>query len=313
MDTGALAERLGGWLSTEWHEPTRVASLSRFEGGVSNLTYRVCFASGQQDVVLRLQREQGIFQPYDVLREARVLRCLADGPVPVPRVLLEEREGSVLGAPFFLMSHVEGRHFGELAPQDVPSAFQQYLAAVVGIHEADWQTLGLGFLEPSSGSLVGADIEAIGIRARAFGCSKQPLVARLRDSLAVAPEELPPSLCQGDINVYNYIYRDGMLAAVVDWEQAGVGDRRLDLGLIACLSMLKMGATPDPGATPIISPYEAATGMKLRELAWFVTLAAYKLAVIHYGWKLHNGSEPWFSLGEIEDVADALAGRLQAR
>lgn len=307
MDEASPGDRLGEYLSRAWGEAVRVEGLSRFEGGVSNLTYRVCL-DRRPDVVLRLQRDVGIFQPYDVLREARVLRCLASGPIPVPAVLLEEPDRAVLGAPFFVMEYVEGRHFGELQPAQIPAAFDQYITAVAAIHEAGWQGLGLGFLCPSGGSHVREDLAAVGIRSRLFGCEEGPLVARLSAQLREVPPELPPSLVQGDINVYNYLYRDGRLVAVVDWEQAGIGDRRLDLGLIACLSMLKLGQAPHPRQTPIVASYEAVTGQILERLPWFVRFAAYKLAVIHHGWKLHNGTEPWFSLDELQRVADAMSG-----
>ena len=306
MEDSTLKHRLAGYLSAVWGERVEVSSLSRFEGGVSNLTYHVRFEQERPDAVLRLQREHGIFEPYDVLREARVLRCLRAGPVPVPEVLLEEAEPSQLGGPFFVMEYVEGRHFGELPPQEIPAAFTSYIEAVAAIHSADWQALGLGFLKPEGRSLVEADLAALQARACLFACEEAPLVARLTAQLAAPPAELEPALCQGDINVFNYIYADGKLAAVVDWEQAGVGDRRLDLGLIACLSMLKQGSAPHPRQTPIISMYEAQTGLTIEGLPWFVTLAACKLAVIHYGWKLHNGTDPWFSLAELEQVADAM-------
>jgi aminoglycoside phosphotransferase (APT) family kinase protein len=178
---------------------------------------------------------------------------------------------------------------------------------VAAIHRADWQGLGLGFLAEGPGTLVERDLLAVEARAETFGCRETALVARLRAQLADPPGEPAPSLVQGDINVYNYLYRGGQLVAVVDWEQAGLGDRRLDLGLIACLSMLKLGLAPHPRETPIIASYEAATGGPVHGLPWFVTFAAYKLAVIHHGWKLHNGTEPWFSLQEIERVADAMS------
>ena len=59
---------------------TRAAALA---GGVSNLTYRLDRESAPP-VVLRLQREHGIFEPYDVVREARVIEALAQTDVPVP-------------------------------------------------------------------------------------------------------------------------------------------------------------------------------------------------------------------------------------
>ncbi|OWY62551.1 hypothetical protein B7486_57815, partial [cyanobacterium TDX16] len=63
-------------------------------------------------VVLKVQPSSGIFEPYDVLREATVLRRLAGSAVPVPRVLAEEPDPTVLGAPFFAMSWIDAPHMG---------------------------------------------------------------------------------------------------------------------------------------------------------------------------------------------------------
>ncbi|MXW27261.1 MAG: hypothetical protein F4Z77_13355, partial [Dehalococcoidia bacterium] len=58
-----------------------VLALHPVEGGASNVILRASLADAPLPaVLLRLQRERGIFEPYDVLREAAVLRRLHPSP-----------------------------------------------------------------------------------------------------------------------------------------------------------------------------------------------------------------------------------------
>ena len=49
------------------------------------------------------------------------------------------------------------------------------------------------------------------------------------------PADARHALLHGDPNPGNYLIRDGRAVAVIDWELAGVGDPRSDLGFYAAL------------------------------------------------------------------------------
>ena len=89
----------------------RVVSAERLDGGVSNLTWHIKRAD-DSPVVLRLERPRGIFQPYDIAREARVIRSLEPSPIPVPQVLGEVGRDSPLGAPYVVLSWLDYPHMG---------------------------------------------------------------------------------------------------------------------------------------------------------------------------------------------------------
>ena len=122
-----------------------VTDAARLDGGVSNLTWKLERAHGAP-VVLRLQREHGIFQPYDVLREARVLRCLAPSTVPVPRVLGTCADLQVLDAPFVVLEWLDYPHMGMVPMTE--QVVDSYRATIGAIHMLDWRALGLAFLDP---------------------------------------------------------------------------------------------------------------------------------------------------------------------
>ncbi len=77
------------------------------EGGRSNLTYVV--ADGRSRWVVR-RPPLGHVLPtaHDMSREFRVISGLRDTAVPVPEALLLCEDTDVVGAPFYVMSFVEG-------------------------------------------------------------------------------------------------------------------------------------------------------------------------------------------------------------
>src|SRR5690606_27515857 len=88
-----------------------VQEFVRADGGASNLTYRVALgAAPMPAVAVRVQRERGIFEPYDVVREGRVIRHLGDSDIPVPAFIGAEPDTDVLGAPFVVMEWVDAPH-----------------------------------------------------------------------------------------------------------------------------------------------------------------------------------------------------------
>jgi len=53
----------------------RVRAIEPVDGGASNITCRVTLEGVEVPYVcLRVQRERGIFEPYDVVREGEVIR-----------------------------------------------------------------------------------------------------------------------------------------------------------------------------------------------------------------------------------------------
>ena len=278
-------------------------SAKRLDGGVSNLTWQIKRADAPP-VVLRLERPEGIFQPYDVLREARVIRCLEPSPIPVPQVLGECGDDSPLGAPFVLMSWLDYPHMG-MVPMTL-EVVDNYRAMVESIHALDWQSLGLDFLDqpPAGHEAALRDLDAIRARAAAFNCQHDHLIANLD---AILNQHLPdspePSLCHGDINVFNYLVAaDHSIASVVDWEQAQLGDPLSDWGLITALASLK-GLDAPPEDHPLAAPAFERSGRDARDLRYWMLHQIYKLAVIHCIWSEIGDVPPWYTWSDIERVS----------
>src|SRR3981189_42702 len=108
--------RVGAWLR-EHVEGFRgpLGTAERFAGGQSNPTYRLTAASG--NYVLR-RKPPGPLLPsaHAVDREFRVMRALADTPVPVPRVFALCEDDAVIGSAFYVMEHLDARMFWAQRP-----------------------------------------------------------------------------------------------------------------------------------------------------------------------------------------------------
>jgi aminoglycoside phosphotransferase (APT) family kinase protein len=304
-DVEAWLRRLVGF------EGARVLAVTPFDGGASNITCKVTLEGAPKPaVVLRVQRERGIFEPYDVIREGEVLRRLRPSRVPVPEILGTERDPAALGAPFIVMEWVDAPHMGEAGPE---ASYPAFTAMVAEIHRVPWKALDLGFLGvPSSPRhALLSEVEAVELRRMGFEGADAPVlsqaVARLRET---APADGVLALCQGDINVFNYLFRRGEVAAVVDWEQARIGDPRSDMGQLVALAHLKGAPFCPANEAPFVQMYEAVAGREAGPMAWFRALWAWELGVIYHGWKAFSGSQPWYSWEDVSALLEASLAEL---
>ncbi len=120
--------------------------------GHSNVTFEL-----STGVVLR-RPPRGPLPPsaHDVLREARLLRALGPTPVRVPTVLAVCDDERVVGAPFYLMSRIEGQALTTSLPEPLDNPEQrervadELIDALVELHSVQWTTIGLeGFGKPT--------------------------------------------------------------------------------------------------------------------------------------------------------------------
>jgi aminoglycoside phosphotransferase (APT) family kinase protein len=91
------------------------------------------------------------------------------------------------------------------------------------------------------------------------------------------------TLVHGDAKPGNFAFVGDQVAALFDWELAGVGDPLTDVGYAEVLWRMPIGLPSRPGsltADEFVARYEERTGIKTRERAWYRAHQAYKLAVI---------------------------------
>ena len=229
-----IAEQTGG--------DAAVRDLARIPGGFSYETWRLAADWREDggarggDLILRRAPRGGVLEPYDASREFRVLRALERTPVPVPRALWVEPTGAVLGTSFFLMELVEGEiplPWDETIPAEKRRALHHaFIDALADLHVLDWKALYLGFLGVPDDAGDPAALELARCREVLERIALRPYPV-FREAIAWLEERRPRaprlSLVHDDYRMGNFIWRDGRIAAVLDWERAFLGDPMADI------------------------------------------------------------------------------------
>jgi aminoglycoside phosphotransferase (APT) family kinase protein len=273
--------------------------------GHSNVTYLI--RRGETEVVLRRPPRPPLPpSAHDVLREARLLRALADTPARVPAVLAVGEDEQTIGSPFYVMERVEGDVIVASIPEalDTPAERRrisdELIDALVEIHGVDWRAVGLeGFGKPT-GYLERQLRRFRGLwelnKTREIAAVER-VGAWLEQNM---PQSGPATIVHGDFRLGNTIFASGAparLASVLDWEMATIGDPLADLGYLCMMwterddpsgGLREALATVTrregfPTREELIGRYEERTGRSMKDLRWYTTLAVWKSVVFMEG------------------------------
>lgn len=242
MTTLEMERALERFIAAETGAPAEVRDLRRLPGGFSYETWR--FAARWRDagvtheapLILRRAPRGGVLEPYDASREFRVLAALAGSGVPVPRAYWVEATGAVLGTSCYVMEFVDGTvptpWDDTIGGDERAEMHRQFADALAALHTVDWEARGLGFLgvpgdptDPAAAELDRAEalLDRVALRPHPV----------LREVIAVLRERRPRcprlALVHDDYRMGNFVWRDGRIVAILDWERACVGDPMIDV------------------------------------------------------------------------------------
>lgn len=194
--------------------------------------------AGRHEWVLRTDAPSRVATSRSRPEEFEILRAAHAAGVRVPEPLFCCRDGA--GPDFFVMRRVPGIAAGHrLVKDDALVPDRAALARELGetlarLHAVRPPVASLGFLgEPPANpalATVAAYRAALDRLAAVRGEAWPALEWGLAWCARQAPEPLAPCLLHRDYRTGNYLVHDGRLAAVLDWEFAGWGDPREDLG-----------------------------------------------------------------------------------
>ncbi|MGB3735916.1 MAG: phosphotransferase family protein [Ilumatobacter sp.] len=97
------------------------------------------------------------------------------------------------------------------------------------------------------------------------------------------PRPLPLSVVHGDFNPANFLYADGRVTALIDWENSRIGDPREDLGWMVMMDSLSntsvMSHPVDEGG--FLAYYNKLTGLDIseQEIGYFILFGTANIAV----------------------------------
>ncbi len=332
-----LRDRLNSWIKTKAGATAEVTAVELpSANGMSSETLLVdAVVEGRPErLVARvapLASSNPVFPAYDLPGQFRLIGHLAaTTDVPLPRLWWSEPDPEPLGAPFFVMSRVDGR----VPPDVMPYTFGSWVTEATDAERAEMMRLTVGVLT----KVHAAPIEGSGLEQPAAG--ESPFVAqvrRLREFydwasadragspliergfeyvLANRPEESEPVVCWGDSRIGNIIYDGFAPAATLDWEMAAIGPRELDVAWMIFIHRFFQDLTELAGMEglpdfltrdQVAGEYLTLTGYRPRDLDFYTLFSALTHAVVMY--RIQSRAIAFGQAPEPEDPDDMILHR----
>ena len=306
------AEALRAWLASALPETVPAGArleIRQFPSGFSNLTYRVNVTTEHGIRAYVLRRPPRGVKPgiaHDMGREHDLLAALQPLGIPVPRAIARCDDVGVIGAPFYLMEHVDGVILrgslpGEL--QHVPDAAEtvavlshRFVETLAQLHSVDVSHGPLSMLGKPEG-YVQRQVQGWTRRWHASRTDDVPDIDRVAAWLeANRPPERGVALVHNDFKHDNLVLDRGTLRqviAILDWEMATIGDPLMDLGTALAywveagdapvFRSLGLGVTALPGnftRAELVRAYGIASGRDVSDAPFYYAFGLFKVAVI---------------------------------
>lgn len=249
------------------------------EGGVSAQVHALQLAlpDGSERTVVVRRHEALAWKPLPprvTAEEFALLQAVRAAGLPVPRPLLLDESSHVLPSPYYVMAFVEGST--DVAEEDVPEALRCMAAMLARIHDTPVAGLSLPPREDP-------------IRGTIPLLPESPDGARVRAALERRTwRERPVGLCHGDFWPGNLIWRAGTIAAVLDWEDAALGDPLSDLAGARLEVLIKWGPTAMESFT---AEYLARRPQDVADLAVWELFVGHAAAASMPSWGLDEAVE----------------------
>ena len=227
---------LARFMAAEIRNFTPPLAAAQFQGGMSNPTFLITDANGQRYVLRKKPPGKLLPSAHAVEREFKVISALASSDVPVARAYALCEDPSVIGQPFYLMAHVEGRVFRNYTllastPEERAAIYDAMNETLARLHRLDYRALGLADYG-KAGGYAARQIARWSKQYEASQTGDVPAMAALMRWLpAHIPAEDETAIVHGDYRLENMIWHlsEPRVLAVVDWELSTLGHPLADL------------------------------------------------------------------------------------
>lgn len=227
--------------------------------------------------------------PFTLGREAQFYAALQDTDVPVPRLLASHPTRQAM-----LCARVEGETwFSRLKDEGTRLRIaREFMTKLAALHRVDPARVHIDEPRHSLRACVEADIARWEGLYRFGDPPKDPTIefgfAWLKANIPDA--DIEPVIVQGDTGPGNFLYADGRITAVLDWELAHFGDPMDDLGWLA----LRAVQEPFTCLADRIADYETCSGtaVDLDRVRYYRLFAEFKVVILGFrrtvGAELHG-------------------------
>jgi aminoglycoside phosphotransferase (APT) family kinase protein len=250
-----------------------------------------------------------VFPTYDMQGQFDAIRAVSDlTDAPVPRTWWCETSAEPMGAPFFVMSRVDGvvppdvmpYTFGDnwlfdASPEQQRRLQTTTVEAIAMLHDISDPAPRFPYLERSAPGDSHLRRHVANTRAWydmvARDGAESPLVVRGFEWLEAnwPTHESPTVLSWGDSRIGNVLYNDFAPAALLDWEMVGLGPAELDIAWIiyahhvfqTLAGMLGLPGMPDfLTAADVAAKYESLRGYAVRDLRFYLVYSAIQWGIV---------------------------------
>jgi aminoglycoside phosphotransferase (APT) family kinase protein len=294
--------KLQPYLRLHFPEEDGPLQFRQFPCGHSNLTYSIQF--GARELVLRRPPfGSKVKSAHDMGREFRVLSKLHPAFTLAPKVLFYCDDDSVLGAPFYVMEPIHGIILRrqpppglDFSPEKARALSKSFVENLVRLHRVDYVAAGLADLGKADGYL---ERQVRGWIERYYG-SKTHDFPEAEKICPWLQQHLPVtravSLVHNDYKYDNLVLHSADITRIVgllDWEMCTIGDSTTDLGTALAywidstdpgeIQENRWGPTNYAGSltrSEIVEYYAQKNGDDVSDIAFYLALARFKLAVI---------------------------------
>ena len=298
---GIDVERVTDWITDNVKGFTPPLTFDLIAGGHSNLTFKVTDADGTPFVLRRPPLDHVLPTAHDMTREFRAISGMGPTPVPVPDALGLCTDTEVNGAPFYVMSYVEGYvlHddkaalvFDEKERGDLGRHFIDVLA---DMHAVDPDEVGIGDLGRKEG-YIARQLKRWHSQWEQSKTRELPLIDEIHDFLLDRiPEQGPATMVHGDYRLGNCLsVKPGRIAAVLDWEICTLGDPMADVGYVMSTwpepsdDLPARTGVPSlvpgfPGRAELLERYAKRSGRDVSQIDYYTAFSYWKSACIVEG------------------------------
>jgi aminoglycoside phosphotransferase len=267
MTTTDMPDILRRWL--EISVGGKIVKISRPLTGASRQAWSVDVLCGEKNRALFLLSDKNT--GGGSIKDAAVLRSLADTRVPVPTVIaVNEAQNSIL------LERIEGRSDFPPNDSDLDNEItaRHLMELTAALHAINPTDLSIAHLKAPLNATECARLHLDKLEQviPAFGNDIEPFfIYGLAWLKAHIPDQVDCiSLIHSDMGPGNFLYREGRVVAILDWEVAHFGDPMEDLAAISVRDM----ATPI-GRLPVrFAEYQHYSGLKvnLERVAYYRAL-----------------------------------------
>lgn len=231
----AETQKVSKWLSEKWKTDVHVEHAEVIGGGFSRRMWRTELSVDGSLCKVIVRIEQGGMFGTNTATEVRTMNALHAVGFAVPKVLIVEEQGSILGEPFFVMEEVPG--VVRLDDQGLDDVIR----SISNLHEVPSSVLDLS--NRGAEQIVHDNIEYWRSMYRQYS-PEIPIMERSADWLHERLQPTGPAvIVHGDAGPGNALFDDGGGLTTIDWEFAHVGDPAEDW---AYLALIRGRRTMDP-------------------------------------------------------------------